>query len=59
MPAASAADVEASFDGGFHCAVTVASDTWLQIRDECRGRSRGPITLKGKGDVELIEVVSA
>jgi CheY-like chemotaxis protein len=38
-------------------AVTVASDTWLQIRDECRGRSRGPITLKGKGDVELIEVV--
>ena len=34
-------------------------DTWLQIRDECRGRSRGPITLKGKGDVELIEVVSA
>ena len=39
-------------------AVTVATDTWLQIRDECRGRSRGPIALKGKGDVELIEVVS-
>ncbi len=39
-------------------AVTVAADTWLLIRDECRGRSRGPVALKGKGDIELIEVVA-
>ncbi len=38
-------------------AVTVASDTWLLIRHECRGRSRGLVPLKGKGDVELIEVL--
>jgi class 3 adenylate cyclase len=37
-------------------AVTVAGETWLLIRDECRGRSRGMVSLKGKGDIELIEV---
>jgi class 3 adenylate cyclase len=38
--------------------VTVAGETWLLVRHECRGRSRGPVALKGKGDVELIEIAS-
>ncbi|HYX02592.1 MAG TPA: adenylate/guanylate cyclase domain-containing protein [Reyranella sp.] len=45
-------------DAGEPGTVTVAGDTWLQIRHDCRGRSRGPIALKGKGDVELIEIVA-
>ncbi|WP_147151168.1 hypothetical protein [Reyranella soli] len=39
-----------------------AVDTTARIASvchECRGRSRGPIALNGKGNVELIEVVSA
>lgn len=37
-------------------AVTVAGETWLLIRRDCRGRSLGIVSLKGKGDVELIEI---
>lgn len=39
-------------------AVTLASDTWLRVRDDCRGHSRGMVTLKGKGEIELIEVTA-
>jgi adenylate cyclase len=38
-------------------AVTVTGQTWLAIREDCRGLTRGEVPLKGKGNVELIEVV--
>ena len=31
--------------------VTLTSDAWLLVRDDCRGTSRGPVSLKGKGEV--------
>jgi class 3 adenylate cyclase len=40
-------------------AVTLSSDAWLLVRNDCRGTSRGPIPLKGKGEIELIEIVPA
>jgi hypothetical protein len=38
--------------------LSVTPDAWLMIRGECRGNSRGLIALKGKGEVELIEIAS-
>jgi adenylate cyclase len=37
-------------------AVVVSGETWLHIREYCRGRSLGFVSLKGKGKLELIEV---
>lgn len=36
-------------------AVVVSGDTWLHLRDHCRGKSLGLVPIKGKGRLELIE----
>jgi class 3 adenylate cyclase len=36
--------------------VVVTGDTWMALRDSCRGHSRGPLALKGKGQVEVIAI---
>lgn len=36
-------------------AVVVSGETWLHLRDHCRGRSLGLVPIKGKGKLELIE----
>lgn len=35
--------------------VLMAFDSWLQIQDECEGRSLGQIEVKGKGSIEVVE----
>lgn len=37
-------------------AVNVSGEAWQCIADQCIGESRGPVTLKGKGDMELFRV---
>ncbi len=39
-------------------ALIMAFDSWLQIQDECEGRSLGQIDVKGKGAIELVECTS-
>ena len=39
--------------------VVMAASTWTRIQDHCRGRSRGVVEMKGKGEVELIECLEA
>lgn len=36
-------------------AVIMTIDSWLQIQDECEGRSLGQIEVKGKGPIEVVE----
>lgn len=47
-----AARIVAEADPG---AVVVSADTWLYLRDHCRGKSLGHVAIKGKGTLELIE----
>ncbi len=35
--------------------VAMTSETWLQVEDDCQGRTLGRIDVKGKGTVEIIE----
>ncbi len=35
--------------------VAMTYDAWREIKDECRARSLGPINIKGKGVIEIIE----
>ncbi|MBT4889518.1 MAG: response regulator [Rhodospirillales bacterium] len=35
--------------------VVMTYEAWLQVQDECQGRSLGQIEVKGKGKVELVE----
>lgn len=39
-------------------AVVVSGETWLHVREYCRGRSMGFVSLKGKGKLELIEIAA-
>ena len=39
--------------------VYLSSDAWMQVRNQASGKSRGMSDLKGKGDVELVEVTAA
>jgi class 3 adenylate cyclase len=34
-------------------AVTLSGDAWAQVAELCRGESRGPITVKGKGQIAM------
>ncbi|MCI0459615.1 MAG: response regulator [Gemmataceae bacterium] len=34
-------------------AVTLSGDAWVQVADLCRGEARGPITVKGKGEIAM------
>jgi adenylate cyclase len=36
--------------------VAVSGAAWLQVADRCRGTSRGPVSLKGKGEMEVFLV---
>lgn len=36
-------------------AVVMTIDSWLQVQDECEGRSLGQIEVKGKGSIEVVE----
>ena len=47
-----AARIVAAADPG---AVVVSGETWLHLRDHCRGRSLGFVPIKGKENLELIE----
>ena len=35
--------------------VAMTYETWLQVEDDCQGRTLGRIDVKGKGNVEIIE----
>jgi adenylate cyclase len=35
--------------------VIVSGESWLHLRDHCRGRSLGLVPIKGKGQIELVE----
>ena len=35
--------------------VTMTHESWLQVEDECLGRTLGRVEVKGKGSVEIIE----
>ena len=35
--------------------VTMVHDAWLRVQDECEGRMVGPVDVKGKGQVDVIE----
>ncbi|MEE8393351.1 MAG: response regulator [Rhodospirillales bacterium] len=35
--------------------VVMTYDSWLQVQDECEGRSLGQVEVKGKGKIELVE----
>ena len=35
--------------------VVMTYDSWLQVQDECEGRSLGQCDVKGKGKIELVE----
>ena len=39
--------------------VAMIDATWLQIRDRCGGRTRGPVAIEGKDEVELVECLEA
>ena len=39
--------------------VLMTAATWKQIEHRCRGRARGSVQVKGKGDVELFECLEA
>jgi adenylate cyclase len=36
--------------------VTVPHEVWLQIQGDCLGRTLGSVQVKGKGEIEIIEV---
>lgn len=36
-------------------AVAMTYDSWLQVQDDCEGRSLGQVEVKGKGSVEVVE----
>ena len=36
--------------------VCLSHDVWMRVDDECEGRSLGRVPLKGKGDVEVIQI---
>ena len=48
-----AARVESS---GIPGTVSVGKDAWEQVASRCRGRSRGPVSLKGRGNLEVFLV---
>ncbi len=48
-----AARVESS---GVPGTVSVGKDAWEQVARRCRGRSRGPVSLKGRGNLEVFLV---
>ena len=35
--------------------VAMAREAWLQVEDDCQGRTLGRIDVKGKGEIEIIE----
>ena len=35
--------------------VAMTATTWKRIRHRCRGLTRGPVEMKGKGEIELVE----
>ena len=35
--------------------VVVSGPVWMQVRNQCKGKSRGMVELKGKGSFELVE----
>ena len=35
--------------------ITMTYDSWMQVQDNCEGKSLGGIEIKGKGSVEVIE----
>ncbi len=39
--------------------VVMTAAVWMQIEDRCRGRACGPVALKGKGEVDLVECLEA
>ena len=43
---------------GRHGVVTMAEDTWLKVSDRYQGQSLGTHTVKGKGEMNIIEVSS-
>ncbi len=46
-----AARVQAAGEPG---AVTLSRAAWDRVADRCRGTSRGAVTIKGKGEMELV-----
>lgn len=38
--------------------VFLSGDAWMQIRQSASGRSRGMVSLKGRGEMELVEVTA-
>jgi|TARA_B100000315_G_C14549185_1_gene574817 class 3 adenylate cyclase len=36
--------------------VTMTHDSWLHVQTECQGKSLGNIAVKGKGDIDLVEI---
>ena len=39
--------------------VAMTGATWERVEDRCRGVVRGPVRMKGKGEVELVECLEA
>lgn len=35
--------------------IHVTNDAWMQVASRCHGRSLGPVALKGKGTIEVVE----
>ncbi len=35
--------------------VTMTHESWLQVEDDCQGRTLGRVEIKGKGSIEIIE----
>lgn len=35
--------------------VSMAHEAWLQVEDDCQGRTLGRVDVKGKGEIEIIE----
>ena len=35
--------------------VAMTLDSWMQVQDECEGRSLGQVEVKGKGSIEVVE----
>lgn len=35
--------------------VTMGHEAWLQVEDDCQGRTLGRVEVKGKGEIEIIE----
>jgi adenylate cyclase len=42
-------------EGGRSGCLTMTHPTWLAVEHSCRGRMRGPVELKGKGSVSVVE----